>query len=313
MTSQPLLAICIPTYRRTKEILRNLELMDFQDSRVVFVVSSNCEDKLLSEYCNGRIDIRYSENKDNKGFIENFSKVLGTEISLFSLVLSDEDFIDSENVAKLLGHLEVADPSRMQFFVPTDDYFSLSSMKKLIGKKALSYLDVLLTNPFIPTYMSGFVFPSERKRFLGVTFKANSFNYYPHLILRNRLLGSGIDLHIPSSVLITRGVESDFRDEEVNYVSLQVGVDRTNYFLSHYKEMDAHNWFLEVWVACLVLAQTIPGLREGYLSLKVHRDGNTKFIGIEHRFSSGIETKVSHRISALVVFLSHVYRRLFTH
>ena len=311
MTSQPILAICIPTYRRTKEIICNLEMMNFHDPRVVFVISSNCEDQALLDYCNNRQDIFYSQTKVNRGFTENLLKVLSPSISLYSLILSDEDYIDSENLTHLLAYLDCSGPLSLQYLVPTDDYFSLSSMRKLIGKKRLSCLDVLMTNPFIPTYMSGFIFPSGKNLFLTSVFEANFFNYYPHLILRNRLLEAGTELHILSSALITRGMESLSRDTDVNYVDLEMGISRTNYFLSHYKNMKSHNWILEFWVACLVLAQTLPGIHVGYLSLRILQEYDTKYLAIEYRAQANLESKIVCRISKLIVFCSHIFRRIF--
>jgi len=287
--------------------------MNFQDSRVVFVVSSNCEDEVLLDYCNNRQDIFYSQNEANRGFTENLLKVLNPRIAPYSLILSDEDYIDSESLTQLLTYLDGSGSLNMQYFVPTDDYFSLSSMRKLIGKKRLSYLDVLMTNPFIPTYMSGFIFPSGKNFFLKSAFEANFQNYYPHLILRNHLLEAGTKLHILSSALITRGVESQSRDVDVNYVDLEMGISRTNYFLSHYKNMKSHNWALEFWVASLILAQTLPGIHVGYLSLKILQEGDTRFIGIEYRTGSNLKQKMFHSISKLIVFCSHLYRRILTY
>jgi hypothetical protein len=225
--------------------------------------------------------------------------------------LSDEDFIDSENLTRLLGHLEGASLLNLQYLVPTDDYFSLSSMRKLIGKRRLSYLDVLITNPFIPTYMSGFIFPSGNNLFLTSAFEANLYNYYPHLILRNRLLEAGTELCILSSILITRGVESQSRDTDVNYVDLEMGISRTNYFLANYKTMKSHNWVLEFWVGCLILAQTLPGIHVGHLNLRILQEGDRKYIGIEYRAEMSLNSKIFATISKLVVFSSHIYRRIF--
>jgi hypothetical protein len=227
------------------------------------------------------------------------------------LILSDEDFIDSENLNRLLDYLDQYGVKNMQYLAPTEDYFSLSSMQKLIGKRDLSNIDVLMTNPFIPTYMSGFIFPSARFDFLSSAFEANELNYYPHLILRNHLLESGTKVNVLSSVLITRGLESDSRDVAVNYVDLEVGISRTNYFLSHYKNFKSHNWITEFWVASLILAQTLPGINVGYLSLKISQEGSVRFIGIEHRAESNLKSKMYYCISKAIVFGSHVYRRIF--
>lgn len=313
MTSQPLLAICIPTYRRTKEIIRNLEFMDFHDSRVVFVISSNCEDAQLLNYCNSRPDIYYYQSKGNEGFSSNLFKTLKSPKSIFSLIISDEDFIEKSSLNILLTHLEDSRSKEFQYLVTTNDNFSLSSMKKLIGKRKLSYLDVMLTNPHIPTYMSGFIYPSERVAQIVSETPHDRLNAYPFLILRNRLLQEKVALNIIPSAKINRGPESSSRDLEANYVDESIGIDRTNYFLSHYRGLESHNWFLEFWVASLILAQTRPGIKSGFLRLKLFRAADKTFIGVFVTNSPNLGTKLSYAVSDVTVFCSHIYRRIAIH
>jgi hypothetical protein len=313
MTSRPLLAICIPTYRRTKEIIRNLEFMDFQDSRVVFIVSSNCEDDQLLNYCNSRSDIYYSQSKENRGFSSNLFQTLNSPKSIYSLIISDEDFIEKSSLSILLTHLEDSASKEIQYLVTTNDNFSLSSMAKLIGKSKLSYLDIMLTNPHIPTYMSGFIYPADRAAQIVSETPHDRLNAYPFLILRNRLLEEKVALHILSSATIHRGPESSSRDLEANYVDESVGIDRTNYFLSHYRSLESHNWLLEFWVASIILAQTRPGIKSGFLRFKLFRLADKRFIGIFVTRSPNLGTKLSYAVSDLTVFCSHIYRRIAIH
>jgi hypothetical protein len=308
---QPVLAICIPTFKRTNEIIKNLEKMNFLDSRVIFIVSSNCPDKILFDYCSGRSDIYYYQTAENKGFAENLFAVLSLPIAQFSLILSDEDFVDSNHLNDLIEFLECSSSLDMQYLVPTNDYFSLSSMKRLIGKSELSYLDIMLTNPHIPTYMSGFVYPAQKVSELISKFPRNPQNAYPFLLLRNFLLEAGGKLQILPFTAIKRGPDSMSRDPEGNFVDDAIGIARTNYFLSHYRYRNSHKFFLEFWVASLILAQSLPGIKNGYVSFRLYRDGNRRYLGLEHILDSSFKSKLSKFLAEVVVFLSHVYRRIF--
>lgn len=312
MSTETLLAICIPTYRRTNEIIGNLKKMDFRDPRVVFVVSSNCDDSELSAYCDSRPDIHFFQSEVNRGFSANLFETLKDVKSLFSLIMSDEDFLDSDNLDTLLTRLEETKKEELQYLITTNDQFSLSSMRKMIGKK-LTYLNVLLTNPHIPTYMSGFIYPADRVAAMVTKIPPNKLNAYPFLILRNQLLSEHVPVHILSEVTITRGPDSVNRDLEANYVDESIAIDRTNYFLSHYRNLQSHNWLLELWVASLILAQSRPGIKSGYLRLKLIRDTGNMYIGIGILQSPDLGTKLSHIISEAIVYCSHVYRRVAIH
>ena len=313
MTAETLLAVCIPTYQRAKDLIGNLENMDFRDPRVQFVVSSNGIDGELADYCSARLDILYRQSKVNQGFTSNFFKSLELSGARFSLVISDEDYLNQINFNALISHLEKCHDDSRQFLIPTHDYFSLGSMRRLIGKQKLSYLDIMLTNPFIPTYLSGYVFPSKTLVAKVSHSSSNPLNAYPFIILRNKLLKEKVTLQILSGVTITRGPNSSNRDMELNYVDISVGIARTNYFLSHYKDIHRHNWLIEFWVASLVLAQTQSGYPSGYFSLNLLVDCDARYIGIQLLGNPNFQSRFFKRVSEVILFCSHIYRRILIH
>ncbi len=99
------LDILIPTYNRSKFLIKNLEQLSiiisrFPSENIGIIISDNASTdetgKAVEEFIqnNPSVKIRYHRQKENIGFTRNFISVLSLSKANYILTLGDDDYID---------------------------------------------------------------------------------------------------------------------------------------------------------------------------------------------------------------------------
>lgn len=110
-----LLTICIPTYKRAKELDRSLicfekELKSVDVSLVEFFISDNCSpdntSDIVEKYVGKGLPIIYSRNEENIGPDNNFLKCFYAARSKYLWLLGDDDYIVGGILKKILDILQ---------------------------------------------------------------------------------------------------------------------------------------------------------------------------------------------------------------
>lgn len=112
--SQPLVSIGIPTYNRSKSLIRALESalrQDYQNIEIIISdnASSDNTEELCQRYASKYPNIKYSRFPENLGPHENFKQVLKASSGDYFMWLADDDFIDENYVSECLCMLREND------------------------------------------------------------------------------------------------------------------------------------------------------------------------------------------------------------
>lgn len=170
-----LLSICISTYNRVEIISKNVKtyLQNLPKRSVELVVCDNGSDDNTFEILNEIKDDRFNlyRNKTNKGFSYNLSKVIRLAKGDFTLIISDEDMINFNNLKYLLDFISENDTKDNI----TGIVFNSSFETDENTTKTDEFLNLVYGRV---SYMSGIVYnrlKMEKDDF--VPFKS----YYPHM------------------------------------------------------------------------------------------------------------------------------------
>jgi hypothetical protein len=209
--TQKILEILIPTYRRPQAAIGAIDsvLRGASDGQIgVFCHSNGVELELEAAAVSSPV-LRYGCFPENRGAVANFRKILEDSNAEYVLFLSDEDRIDSKQLA---GFIEFLTNGQYSFvccsIVETSgaNYFSVAALKD----ETLSSEDLLSLFPIDPTYLSGYCFRRDllTAELLKEVFEDHGANVYPHLLLRNAVARYGrIGIFAPGMIL--KGVEAN--------------------------------------------------------------------------------------------------------
>lgn len=119
-----LLSILIPTYNRSKLLMKNLEILKVnltslkQQVEIELVISNNCStddtDKMVLQFSelNSKIKVRYFIQKENIGLENNALIVLKEARGEYVMYLGDDDFISKNYlegiISKLISNPEIS-------------------------------------------------------------------------------------------------------------------------------------------------------------------------------------------------------------
>ncbi len=170
-----LLSICIPTYNRCETISKNVKiyLENLPKYNVELVVCDNGSNDNTFEVLNEIKDDRFNlyKNETNKGFSYNLTKVIRLAKGDFTLIISDEDMVDFNNLKHLLDFISENDTKDNIAGIVFNSSFETDEN---ITKKD-EFLNLVYGRV---SYMSGIVYNKlkmEKDDF--VPFKS----YYPHM------------------------------------------------------------------------------------------------------------------------------------
>lgn len=170
-----LLSICIPTYNRCETISKNVKiyLENLPKHNVELVVCDNGSDDNTFEVLNEIKDDRFNlyKNETNKGFSYNLSKVIRLAKGDFTLIISDEDMVNFNNLKYLLDFISENDTKDNIAGIVFNSLFETDENTT----KKDEFLNLVYGRV---SYMSGIVYNKlkmEKDDF--VPFKS----YYPHM------------------------------------------------------------------------------------------------------------------------------------
>lgn len=312
----PILAICIPTYLRTAEVIYSLnKILECEDSRYIIRVSSNEINSQLEEFCKAKSNIVYHQFDQNQGFNRNFLALMNSVTEDFGLIISDEDYFAPEDLKGLLNYLELEESCNRVAYVRTRDNFTLSSLTRMVGMDIPSRI-LLATNPLIPTYMSSFVFPMQHinNEILEISFNDQYLNYYPHLLLRNYLVGNfSLPFMVLEEARVTRGLESVSRDTAVNYLELSEYVNRINFVLLWSKNHLKMNRVSYIHMSYILAAQLSAGHKEDSFKISFTKERALVIsLSDSNRIFDRISSYLMSFLCELALIYSHFVRRSLT-
>lgn len=134
-SDNPLVSICIPTYRQTFLLKQNLDSICAQTHQMIeVIVSDDSPDdavKELAETYRQRLPLRYVQNRPSLGSPANWNAVLKSAKGEFVLLLHhDDQFAKPDSLARLLQPL-VDDPALSFSFARNESIDSITGGKPL--------------------------------------------------------------------------------------------------------------------------------------------------------------------------------------
>lgn len=218
-----LLSLCIPTYNREKDVLKNVKkLIDIvEDNRfedfVNIYVFDNCStdntqaeiEELIEKY-QGKVEINYIKNSSNIGMTENIKKPIYCADAEYVMLLGDDDYICKEYLKSVVEYIRTGFscivPS-YQNITPTGE---LMSRGRDIGKKRKEFkkgFKNCLHNMWRGHQMSGLVV--KREELEKEMSKKGVNNPYPQVFMIGTSSMLGKTAHITEyPVLVTRPPQS---------------------------------------------------------------------------------------------------------
>lgn len=182
------LSIGIPTYNRPEIIKENLKIILKNKSKNIdIVICDNSDNDKTKEVILKLNDnrVKYYKNDNNLKFYGNLLKVFEESDGEYILTLSDEDYIEENNLNNLLEELNKNEEIKL-FLLSTkhsnDSYYIKYKDKVLTPKENLE------NNLFFRTYMSGIIFKKENliklKKIPGNMYE----ELYPHVLMINNYI-----------------------------------------------------------------------------------------------------------------------------
>lgn len=159
---QPILSLCIPTYKRAEILRENLrgiyeQLKTVDTSEVELIVSDNCSPDNTHEVVASMkelgMPIIYNRNDENIGADRNFLKCMRMATGKYMYLLGDDDFLEDNAIVRLLNVLRgheyglVYIDTRNELDGSVKEYQDLSEFIKQVS--------------YFYTFMSGCVFRTE--------------------------------------------------------------------------------------------------------------------------------------------------------
>ncbi len=202
------LTVCIPTLNRCEKLRKTLgSLLAHEEKNIDILVSDNGSTDETWAYLTSLDDkrLRISRNSKNIGFTGNILKLLELSETDFILLMSDEDYVCSENLGELLSsnlfsssvgviYPSVLHENKQSYYYNYSD--TTWEKNKALNKFVLSH-----------SYMSGMIF---NKTFINIEkFKSATLNedvvLYPHEIMAYMILCEGGSLISLSSAIAIQG------------------------------------------------------------------------------------------------------------
>lgn len=208
------MTICIITYNRGRRALENVEnlLSNIKDDWAVLVLD-NCSERGFEDYKTIKVlseskdQLFYERHENNLQFHGNFRSCFTYAQSKYILILSDEDFINSTNLEKLL-----LDINKVDNFGACRPSISAYKDLKTPGNSTI-YNDkvfkageeALYNFSFLGNYISGIIYNVEaiKKTNILDIFDKNiaSYKTYPHIYL-DLLVSSIFDVMTSSTATV---------------------------------------------------------------------------------------------------------------
>ncbi|MEG2295786.1 MAG: glycosyltransferase, partial [Oscillospiraceae bacterium] len=128
--------------------------------------------------------LHYHKNNTNLGFVGNFHTILSLSKTLFSMILSDEDFLNTDELTTLFSLLERNDNIGLMLSLTTNtDDIIVPSFKNQINQ--LTILNIIGN-----TYISGVIYNNQAIKKLNILEKLKIipqenalYTLYPHLLV----------------------------------------------------------------------------------------------------------------------------------
>ena len=243
--------ICIPTYNRGKRALKLVEnlLLNLKEDQSVLVLNnaSTVETEAYLKIKNiseQNTQLSYFEQKNNMQFYGNFKSCLMEANSKYILIISDEDFVNFEELESIiedldkienLGACRTSIKPHHELLNPVNSHiFELKYCKA--GEEALKGFC------FSNNYISGIIYNLEniKKTNLIESLECgiNSHKAYPHLYF-DLLVSAEFDVLISPKVSILEGKpEADTLDDDgkkatiFNHIGLYGYGERVNQFFA---------------------------------------------------------------------------------
>jgi len=189
LENKVLLNILITTYNRPSSVLRAVaSCIDLQDERIRVYINSNGNQEELEILKTESYQVIYTSFPENKGANANFKYLLKNTNAHFSLILSDEDVLDSKLLPNLLNWLEENINISIGFCDIINELDLTTYFKSNQQKISINYIRYI--NPYVHTYLSGYIFNNKliEKLDLDKIFEDSIANVYPHVVLSYHLL-----------------------------------------------------------------------------------------------------------------------------
>ena len=115
MSKQAILSICIPIYNRIEYLKRDfdqfLKCKELFEEKVHLFISDNCSTdnnlEIINSYVSRYPFIRCVKNTENMGADRNFLQCMMLANGKFTMLLSDDDILVENGLAKILDFLEI--------------------------------------------------------------------------------------------------------------------------------------------------------------------------------------------------------------
>ncbi|SDP56595.1 glycosyltransferase [Clostridium gasigenes] len=232
--SNVLFSICIPSYNRGDKAYNNVinTLKSCYDEEIEVIISNNGSNNDTNEYYDkikqiNDSRVKYFRFDENQGFAKNLCKVCEIAVGNFILLLSDEDFIDVNNVFKIMDIMRskkdeisiIRTSGTIQAGPP------LTTLKKA-GKDAM--LGYMLSS----NYMSGVIFNRNiLKKYKCREYIINNLDnvtcsYYPHMVWELILCQYG-DVIGLSDIVILEGKAEKREDKSIySYATIESRIEQ---------------------------------------------------------------------------------------
>ncbi len=226
MESNVLLSILIPTFNRPESVKRAINsCIEINDNRVNLFINSNGFQEDLEYLRNFNERVIYSNFDVNKGAILNFKYLLNKSNGKFSLFLSDEDYINSNQLLYFLDWLDLNKNISVGFCKIINEVDGINYF--YINKNKLSFKYITFMNPYVHTYMSGYIINNSLLSNINLdnVFSNHSSNVYPHVVLSFHLLKLRNGAFFNGNLII-KGEEKRIGGDSHSHVN---SIQNTNY------------------------------------------------------------------------------------
>lgn len=162
---QPILSLCIPTYKRAEILRENLkgiyeQLKTIDTNEVELIVSDNCSPDNTYEVVVSMkelgMPIIYNRNEENIGADRNFLKCMRMATGKYMYLLGDDDFLEDNAIDRLLNVLR----GHEYGLVYIDTRYELDGSVKEYQDR----IEFIKQVSYFYTFMSGCVFRTDAVR-----------------------------------------------------------------------------------------------------------------------------------------------------
>lgn len=199
----PLLEVLIPTYNRPQQAIRAIaSVLAAKDDRVMVRCHSNGYESTLENFCANNSQVAYGYFETNHGPEKNAHKLITEASGIFSLWLSDEDWLVPEKLTEFLDFLEAIHKecnvvSCALYEIEKKSYYYNLGSELHRQYCTLAGYTILSSS----TYMSGYVWRTETAQSLNLTHligaeqpqsQKGAHNVYSQIDISQRLLLDGV-------------------------------------------------------------------------------------------------------------------------